>query len=56
MVAGTLHTVDDLLAPFTAPVAAPALVSTPVAARHEHDATFWWHQPEWAQLVCCGSH
>ena len=54
MLGGTLHTVDSLLAPFTAPVSAPALVSTAAATRHDHET--WWHQPEWAQLVCCGDH
>lgn len=56
MIRGTLHTVDQLLAPFTAtPPPAPALVSGPIRASHEHDPTHWWHTPEWAQLVCCGT-
>lgn len=53
MIGGRVHSVDELLAPFAAPVAAPALVSGSVVARHDHDDV-WWHRPEWAQLVCCG--
>jgi Amidohydrolase family len=56
MIRGTLHTVDQLLAPFAvAPTPAPALVSADVHAHHDHDPTHWWHTPEWAQLVCCGT-
>jgi Tol biopolymer transport system component len=57
MVGGTLFTVDDLMAPFTAPTAAgtPAAVRQAVAAEHRHDPTHWWHEPEWSQLVCCGT-
>jgi hypothetical protein len=54
MIAGGLHTVDELLAPFTTPTAAPAMVSTAPASRHDHET--WWHQPEWALPVCCGEH
>ncbi|GAB1513431.1 amidohydrolase family protein [Actinophytocola sp. KF-1] len=52
MTGGRLHTVDDLLAPFTAPVAAPAAVTTAPAPVHRHD-DFWWHEPEWAHRYCC---
>lgn len=56
MLGGTLHTIDDLMAPFTAPASAPALATSDVHAEHEHDPAYWWHTPEWAQLVCCGAH
>jgi hypothetical protein len=57
MIGGRLHTTDQLLGPFTAtpPSAASALVSTAVQAHHTHDATYWWHTPEWSQPVCCES-
>ncbi|GAA4020780.1 amidohydrolase family protein [Allokutzneria multivorans] len=56
MVGGVLHTVEDLLKPFTAPAArmAPAKVLRTPALRHEHSDT-WWHTPEWQQQVCCGA-
>jgi Tol biopolymer transport system component/cytosine/adenosine deaminase-related metal-dependent hydrolase len=54
MVAGTLHTVDDLVTPFAAPAAAttPALVTRAAPADHRHDPRFWWHEPEWANHYC----
>lgn len=54
---GVLHTVDELLAPFatpTSPTAMPAVARSALVARHIHDPVHWWHEPEWAQLVCCG--
>ncbi|MFI6825763.1 amidohydrolase family protein [Kribbella sp. NPDC050241] len=61
MVAGKLHTVDDLLAPYsggartTAAVPAPANAPTPLTREqaHSHDNTYWWHEPEWLHRVCC---
>jgi cytosine/adenosine deaminase-related metal-dependent hydrolase len=53
MVRGELHTVDDLLAPFTTTARVPAEVTTAPAAAHHHDDTFWWHEPEWAHRYCC---
>jgi len=55
MLGGVLHTVDSLLAPFSTPAVAPAVTNQVAAARHDHDDAFWWHEPEWATLVCCGS-
>jgi hypothetical protein len=51
MVGGALHTVDDLLAPFAAPVVAPAFATRAVPAVHDHEV--WWHEPEWAHRYCC---
>jgi Tol biopolymer transport system component len=56
MLGGVLHTVEDLMKPFAAPVSAPAVATADVRAEHEHDPAYWWHTPEWAQLVCCGGH
>jgi len=56
MLGGQLHTVEDLMKPFTTPVSAPAVATADVRAEHEHDPAYWWHTPEWAQLVCCGGH
>ncbi|MFG1623132.1 hypothetical protein [Kribbella sp. NPDC049227] len=61
MVAGKLHPVDDLLAPYsggartTAAVPAPANAPTPLTREqaHSHDNTYWWHEPEWLHRVCC---
>ncbi len=55
---GVLHTVDELLAPFatpTSPAAVPAVARSAPALRHRHDPVHWWHEPEWAQLACCGT-
>ncbi len=47
---GVVHTVDELLAPF----AGAANRSVAPMAAHAHDPDFWWHEPEWSRLVCCG--
>ncbi len=54
MVAGRLHTVDELLEPFatTARVSAgPQPLRRDQA--HSHDSEYWWHEPEWLHRVCC---
>lgn len=53
MTRGRLHTVEDLVAPFSAPVTAPALATRAAPTVAEQDATFWWHEPEWAHHYCC---
>jgi hypothetical protein len=61
MVAGTLHTVDQLLAPFAGTKAvAPATVVSAAAPQplsrekaHAHDPEYWWHEPEWLHRLCC---
>jgi len=56
MSGGVLHTVDQLMAPFATPAAgaAPAVAMSAPATSHGHDPEHWWHEPEWARLVCCG--
>ncbi|MFI7060709.1 DPP IV N-terminal domain-containing protein [Kribbella sp. NPDC050124] len=54
MIAGKLHTVDDLLAPYAAtpkPLAGPTPLTR--AQAHSHDTTYWWHEPEWLHRACC---
>ena len=55
MVGGKLHTVDDLVAPFTSPRRPPRRHWPPEPPRpnHHHDDQFWWHEPEWAHHYCC---
>ncbi|MEU4389119.1 DPP IV N-terminal domain-containing protein [Kribbella sp. NPDC023855] len=60
MLAGKLHTVDSLLAPYTAQQVAPALVASGNTPRplsreqaHAHDPQYWWHEPEWLHRLCC---
>jgi Tol biopolymer transport system component/cytosine/adenosine deaminase-related metal-dependent hydrolase len=64
MVNGTLHTVDDLLAPFAgAPAHAPAGAAPAAANRmlapvpdHPSNARFWWHDPHYvreSRHSCC---
>ena len=53
LLGGVPHTVDELLAPFAAPVpaAAPRHDVRPALTGAEES---WWHEPEWSQHVCCG--
>jgi Tol biopolymer transport system component len=54
MIAGRLHTVDELLAPFestTKAAAGPAPLRRDQA--HAHDPAYWWHEPEWLHRACC---
>ncbi|MFF1816908.1 DPP IV N-terminal domain-containing protein [Kribbella sp. NPDC058245] len=54
MVAGKLHTVDQLLAPWVGKetaTAGPAPLSR--AQAHAHDPEYWWHEPEWLHRLCC---
>ncbi|ADB31903.1 WD40 domain protein beta Propeller [Kribbella flavida DSM 17836] len=54
MVAGRLHTVDALLAPF-ATTSRTAAGPAPLRRdqTHAHDDEHWWHEPEWLHRVCC---
>jgi adenine deaminase len=55
MVAGKLHTVEQLLAPYaearTAAMKGPQPLSR--AQAHAHDSQYWWHEPEWLHRLCC---
>lgn len=54
MIAGKLHTIDQLLAPYVgkaSSTAGPAPLSR--AQAHAHDSEYWWHEPEWLHRVCC---
>ncbi len=56
MVAGKLHTIDHLLAPYdgkSEATAGPAPLSR--AQAHAHDSEYWWHEPEWLHRLCCES-
>ncbi|TCN42958.1 Tol biopolymer transport system component [Kribbella orskensis] len=60
MVAGRLHTVEELLAPFagkttSAPAVLAARAPVPLTREkaHAHDSEYWWHEPEWLHRVCC---
>jgi cytosine/adenosine deaminase-related metal-dependent hydrolase len=55
MVAGKLHTVEQLLAPYASAVAAKAAGPQPLSREkaHAHDSEYWWHEPEWLHRVCC---
>jgi hypothetical protein len=52
MTRGNLHTVTELLAPFTTPAATttPALATR--VAPTDYDSDMWWHEPEWAHHYC----
>ena len=56
MVGGTLHTVDELLAPFRSPSAhvgpSPRLTDVPA---HPSDRRYWWHDPHYIETgkICC---
>ena len=49
MVAGESHTVDELLRPYAAPAARPAVA----AVAHSHEDEHWWHEPERFHRYCC---
>ncbi|WP_112267467.1 amidohydrolase family protein [Lentzea terrae] len=51
MVGGRLHQIADLLAPYQnqAQVMATSAREPLPSAENEH----WWHEPEWAEHVCC---
>jgi Tol biopolymer transport system component len=60
MVAGRLHTVEELLAPFagkttSAPAVLAATAPVPLTRdkAHAHDSEYWWHEPEWLHRLCC---
>ncbi|GAA1605677.1 amidohydrolase family protein [Kribbella sancticallisti] len=55
MVAGKLHTVEQLLAPFAGVQVATARGPKPLSREkaHAHDSEYWWHEPEWLHRVCC---
>ena len=55
MVAGKLHTVDELLAPYAEAKAAAMKGPQPLsrAQAHAHDSQYWWHEPEWLHRLCC---
>ncbi|MFD9698650.1 DPP IV N-terminal domain-containing protein [Lentzea sp. NPDC059081] len=51
MVGGRLHAVDELLAPYRGQqvLSASAALEPLASAENKH----WWHEPEWAEHVCC---
>ncbi|MCG8924949.1 amidohydrolase family protein [Lentzea sp. CC55] len=51
MVGGRLHSVPDLLEPYrqTPALAMSAALEPLRSAEKKH----WWHEPEWAERVCC---
>jgi len=60
MVAGKLHSGDDLLTPYAGSARTAAALTTVDAPRplsreqaHSHDSTYWWHEPEWLHRACC---
>jgi len=58
MVAGKLHTVDQLLEPFNArqtSLVAAGNGPQPLTREqaHAHDPEYWWHEPEWLHHLCC---
>jgi adenine deaminase len=63
MVAGKLHTVDELLTPYgdtvrtTPALEPPADAPRPLSREqaHSHDSAYWWHEPEWLHRACCES-
>ncbi len=52
MVGGRVHQVADLLAPYQGQVATASVEALPALASAENK--HWWHEPEWAEHVCCG--
>ncbi|MEU0096296.1 DPP IV N-terminal domain-containing protein [Kribbella sp. NPDC006257] len=60
MIAGRLHTIDQLLEPYlpaveAAPHVAVAKAPAPLSreAAHARDPQYWWHEPEWLHRLCC---
>ncbi|WP_238150982.1 amidohydrolase family protein [Kribbella sindirgiensis] len=60
MIAGNLHTVDDLLQPYAAGTRLQPAVHTANAPQpltrtqaHAHNTQYWWHEPEWLHRACC---
>jgi Tol biopolymer transport system component len=60
MIAGKLHTVDDLLEPYASSARIQPAVHTPNAPQpltrseaHAHNTEYWWHEPEWLHRACC---
>lgn len=55
MVAGKLHTIEQLLAPFLGAERATAAGPQPLTREkaHSHDPNYWWHEPEWLHRLCC---
>ncbi|MBA8826141.1 Tol biopolymer transport system component [Saccharopolyspora lacisalsi] len=53
---GRVYTGEQLLHPFTSPSAdRPAHVRGVHRAEPERDPALWWHEPERARLLCCGT-
>ncbi|MBB5979071.1 DPP IV N-terminal domain-containing protein [Kribbella solani] len=60
MIAGNLHSVDALLAPYThttrtTPTLQTANAPQPLTRPQAHATTptHWWHEPEWLHRACC---
>ncbi|WP_238152774.1 amidohydrolase family protein [Kribbella speibonae] len=60
MIAGNLHTVDDLLQPYADSTRRRPAVHTANAPQpltrtqaHAHNTQYWWHEPEWLHRSCC---
>jgi Tol biopolymer transport system component/cytosine/adenosine deaminase-related metal-dependent hydrolase len=53
MKAGKLHTIEDLLAPFTTPAATTVPALATQAPPTNHTSEFWWHEPERMHHYCC---
>ncbi len=53
MVGGTLRTIDDLLKPFQTRQSTAAVVNEVLPARASAENKHWWHEPEWADHICC---
>ncbi|MCE7006507.1 amidohydrolase family protein [Kibdelosporangium philippinense] len=53
-IGGVQHTVDDLLAPFRSQALAQGKVAnTVLPALPSAEKRHWWHEPEWANHICC---
>jgi Tol biopolymer transport system component len=51
MLGGQVHDIPDLLAPYQNQVLSAAGAELPALASAEN--RHWWHEPEWAERVCC---